>query len=72
MWLLKGDFSAADSEYQKAITLDDKDGGLWINRSMAQYRQGKNKQASESFNKGLNLSPELKQQYAAYSKLLNQ
>ena len=58
--------------YTQAARLDSKDGGIWINLSMAQYKSGDLKQARSSYQKALQLNASLKKEYEAYSKLLSQ
>jgi Flp pilus assembly protein TadD len=72
LYLLSGSFESAISSYLKAIKLDETDGGIWLNLSMANYRKGDLKTAAANFQQAISLSPELKGQYSAYSKLLSQ
>ena len=69
---LQKNYQQAITKYNRAIDLDDQDGGLFLNRSMALYRSGEIEKAASSFQQATALSPKLQQQYQAYSKLLNQ
>jgi tetratricopeptide (TPR) repeat protein len=68
---LQQDFESAIGAYTRAVELDDKDGGIWINLSMAQFKSGDLKQARNSYLTALQLDARLKDEYNAYSKLLS-
>jgi len=72
LYLLTGKFENAISSYQQAISMDKNDGGIWVNLSMASYRKGDLKSASTQYQQAISLTPELKDNYLAYSKLLSQ
>lgn len=72
LYLLSGGYDKALASYRQAIKLDDKDGGIWLNLSMANYRKGDVKTAAADYQQAVSLTPELNQQYSAYSKLLSQ
>lgn len=72
LYLLRKQYDAAISSYEQAIKLDDKDGGIWVNLSMAKYRKGDLSAAANDFQRAIQLTPELKNTYAAYQKLLSQ
>jgi len=72
LYLLAGKFDNAVSSYKKAISKDQNDGGIWVNLSMASYRMGDLKSASTQYQQAISLTPELKDSYSAYSKLLSQ
>ena len=72
LYLLMGDYDRAIASYQQAAKLDDRDGGIWINLSMASYRKGDLKAAASDYQQAIQLSPELAERYSAYSKLLSQ
>jgi len=72
LFLLNGEFDKAIVSYQHAAKLDEKDGGIWLNLSMAHYRKGDLKAAADGFQQAVRLTPALQKQYSAYSKLLNQ
>jgi import receptor subunit TOM70 len=71
LYFLQQDFQNAEQQYRRALELDDKDGGIWINLSMAQYKSGDLKQARNSYQNALQLDAGLKDEYSAYSKLLS-
>jgi tetratricopeptide (TPR) repeat protein/DNA-binding beta-propeller fold protein YncE len=68
---LQEDFSVAIEQYKRALELDDRDGGIWINLSMAQFKAGDLQQARNSYQNALQLDASLKDEYNAYSKLLS-
>ncbi|MCP3933422.1 MAG: tetratricopeptide repeat protein [Bacteroidetes bacterium] len=72
MSLLNGDYDSAIASYQQAAKFDDKDGGILINLSMANYRKGNLKQASKEYQQAISMSPHFQDTYSAYSKLLSQ
>jgi tetratricopeptide (TPR) repeat protein len=72
LYLLQADYDKAIMSYQQAVKLDDKDGGIWLNMSMAKYRKGDLTEAAKDFQIATSLKPELKNTYAAYRKLLSQ
>ncbi len=69
---LQRDYARAINNYTQAAELDNEDGGIWINLSMAYYKAGDLKQASTSFDQAIQLDSEFKQEYSAYAKLLSQ
>jgi len=71
LYFLQEDFETAIAYYRRATELDAKDGGIWINLSMAQYKLGDLSQARSSYQKALQLSANFKDEYNAYSKLLS-
>jgi tetratricopeptide (TPR) repeat protein len=71
LYFLQQDFQAAERQYRRALELDDKDAGIWINLSMAQYKSGNLKQARNSYQTALQLNANLRDEYSAYSKLLS-
>ncbi len=72
LYLLSEKYDKAIESYQKAVKLDDKDGGILLNLSMANYRKGDVKTAATLFANAVAIKPELKTSYSAYGKLLNQ
>ncbi len=72
LYFLQQDYQKAIENYTRASILDNEDGGIHINLSMAYYKAGKLKQATSSYTKATELSPALEQEYLAYSKLLSQ
>ena len=72
LYFLQEDYQRAIDNYVQATKLDDKDGGIWINLSMAQYKAGDLSRARTSYQQALELDASLKQEYKAYSKLLSQ
>ncbi|MFT5657272.1 MAG: tetratricopeptide (TPR) repeat protein/DNA-binding beta-propeller fold protein YncE [Gammaproteobacteria bacterium] len=72
LYFLQEDYKQAIENYTQASILDDKDGGIFINLSMAYYKAGNMKQANSSYKTATQLKPALKQEYLAYSKLLSQ
>ncbi len=72
LYLLQEEYDQALRSYQLAASLDDRDGGIRLNMSMAEYRKGNLDKANQHFQQAVSLTPELKEQYAAYSKLLSQ
>ena len=72
LFFLKEDFDRAIDNYTRAASLDDSDGGIWINLSMANFKAGNLKQAGSNFKQATQLNPGLQQEYAAYAKLLSQ
>ena len=71
LYFLQQEFKLAVQHYQRAIELDDKDGGIWINLSMAQFKAGNLKQARNSYQNAVQINASLKDEYSAYSKLLS-
>lgn len=72
LYFLQQDYEKAIENYRQASILDNEDGGIHVNLSMAYYKAGKLKQATSSYARATKLSPALKQEYLAYSKLLSQ
>lgn len=72
LYLLQAAYDQALTSYHRASQLDEKDGGIWLNMSMAEYRKGNLKEAADHFQQAVSLTPELKARHAAYSKLLSQ
>jgi len=72
LFFLQEDYARAIVNYTQAASLDNTDGGIWINLSMAHFKAGNLKKAGSSFQQALQLSPGLHQEYAAYAKLLSQ
>jgi len=72
LFFLQKEYTKAIYYYTQAARLDGKDGGIWINLSMAQYKAGDLKQARSSYQKAVQLNASLKKEYEAYSKLLSQ
>lgn len=72
LFFLQEDYAKAIDNYSRAANLDNTDGGIWINLSMAHFKAGNLKKAGSSFQQALQLSPGLQQEYAAYAKLLSQ
>lgn len=72
LYFLQQNYALAIDYYVRAIKIDDSDGGIWINLSMAHYKAGDLKQAASSFDYAMQLNPGLKQAYSAYAKLLSQ
>ncbi len=72
LYFLQKEYNKAIEFYTRATKLDNEDGGIWINLSMAQYRAGDLKQAKISYRRALQLNSELEKEYDAYSKLLSQ
>ena len=68
---LRQNFDAAIQQYRQAIRLDDEDGGIWINLSMAQFKAGDLQQARNSYQNALQIDASLRDEYSAYSKLLS-
>jgi tetratricopeptide (TPR) repeat protein len=71
LYFLQKEFTSAVQHYQRAIELDDKDGGIWINLSMAQFKVGDLKQARNSYQNAVQINASLKDEYSAYSKLIS-
>lgn len=72
LYFLQKEYNKAVDVYSQATELDNEDGGIWINLSMAQYRAGDLKQAKISYQRALQLNADLEKEYDAYSKLLSQ
>jgi tetratricopeptide (TPR) repeat protein/DNA-binding beta-propeller fold protein YncE len=72
LYFLQKEYNKAIDIYSQATELDNEDGGIWINLSMAQYRAGDLKQAKISYQRALQLNADLEKEYDAYSKLLSQ
>ena len=72
LYFLREEYAKAIDNYTRAVGLDDKDGGIWINLSMAQYKAGDLKQAGSSYKRATQLDASLAQEYEAYAKLLSQ
>ena len=72
LYLLFAEYDKAIASYQIAIKFDDKDGGIWLNLSMANYRKGDLKAAAADYLQAIQLAPDLAQTHSAYSKLLSQ
>lgn len=72
LYFLQKDYKKAIENYTKASILDNEDGGIHINLSMAYYKAGKLKRATSSYAIATQLNPALGQEYLAYSKLLSQ
>ncbi|MDH3630508.1 MAG: tetratricopeptide repeat protein [Gammaproteobacteria bacterium] len=72
LYFLQKEYNKAIEFYSRATELDNEDGGIWINLSMAQYRAGDLKQAKISYRRALQLNSDLEKEYDAYSKLLSQ
>ena len=72
LYFLREEYAKAIDNYSRAVDLDDKDGGIWINLSMAQYKAGDLKQAGSSFQRATQLNSGLTKEYEAYAKLLSQ
>ena len=72
LFFLQENYDSAISKYKQATNLDDSDGGIWVNLSMAYFKVGNLKEAGSSFQRATQLSPTLKQEYSAYAKLLSQ
>lgn len=72
LFFLQENFSRAVENYTRAAELDDADGGIWLNLSMAQYKAGDLGKARTSYQQAVKLDTSLKQEYDAYSKLLSQ
>jgi tetratricopeptide (TPR) repeat protein len=72
LYFLQKEYNKAIEFYSQATELDNEDGGIWINLSMAQYRAGDIKQAKISYQRALKLNADLEKEYDAYSKLLSQ
>lgn len=72
LYLLTAKYDEAIASYRQAVTLDELDGGIWVNISMAHYRKGELKAAGDAYQQAVTLSPEIKNHYSVYSKLLSQ
>ena len=72
LYFLQKEYNKAIEFYSRATELDNEDGGIWINLSMAQYRAGDLKRAKASYRRALQLNSDLEKEYDAYSKLLSQ
>ncbi len=72
LYLLQDDYDKAIASYLQAVKLDEQDGGIWLNLSMARYKKGDLNAAARDFQTAISKSPDLKNRYAAYSKLLSQ
>ena len=72
LYFLREDYPRAIDNYSRAVELDDTDGGIWINLSMAQFKAGNLKQAGSSYQRATQLNAKLAQEYEAYAKLLSQ
>ena len=72
LYFLQEDYPKAIEYYTRAAELDDADGGIWINLSMAQYKSGDLDAARTSYRQALGLDSSLAKVYDAYSKLLSQ
>ena len=72
LFFLQKEYTKSIYYYKQAARLDSKDGGIWINLSMAQYKAGELKQARSSYQKAVQLDASLQEEYEAYSKLLSQ
>ncbi|MEM7561834.1 MAG: tetratricopeptide repeat protein, partial [Pseudomonadota bacterium] len=72
LFFLQENYQKAIDNYSAAAQLDAEDGGIWINLSMAQYKAGKTGDARSSYQQAVQLNASLKNDYDAYSKLLNQ
>ncbi len=68
---LQQDYATAISKYTRAARLDEEDGGIWINLSMAYFKSGDLKQAGTSFDQAIQLNAAFKKEYSAYAKLLS-
>ncbi len=71
LYFLQEAFKSAVQHYQRAIELDNGDGGIWINLSMAQFKSGDLQQARNSYQNAVQINASLKDEYSAYSKLLS-
>ena len=72
LFFLQEDYQRAIDNYARAAQLDDEDGGIWVNLSMAHYKAGDLKKARTSYQQAVQLDAKLKSDYDAYSKLLSQ
>ncbi len=72
LYFLLENYGRAIANYSRAAELDSKDGGIWINLSMSQYKAGNLKEARTSYQKAIDLDAKYKDEYEAYSKLLSQ
>ena len=64
------DYDRALEAYRYAGQLDPTDGGIKLNMALAYYRQGKIKEAVESFNEAVTLNRDLENQYKSLKNLL--
>ncbi|MCZ6579772.1 MAG: tetratricopeptide repeat protein, partial [Gammaproteobacteria bacterium] len=73
LYFLQEDYEKAIDNYTRAASLDSEDGGILINLSMAQYKEGNLNQAASSYKQAKQLDSVLvAQEYEAYGKLLSQ
>ncbi|MFT5218198.1 MAG: tetratricopeptide (TPR) repeat protein [Gammaproteobacteria bacterium] len=72
LYFLRNNYTRAAETYSQAATLDDADGGIWINLSMAQYKAGQLGDARSSYTRAVTLDASLEKDYNGYAKLISQ
>jgi tetratricopeptide (TPR) repeat protein/sugar lactone lactonase YvrE len=70
IYYTQGEYERALEAYRYAAQLDPSDGGIKLNLALAQYRLGRTREATDSFNEAVTLDRALEQKYQALRKLL--